>query len=243
MPRCPDSHLTLIGWDGSQGQRSLFTCCSFHPHYLLRLIPSPSNVVSMKGFSILLKGNTRLCSFCAGAQDGGRRLGLMFYRRGAFLFSKNNLTAVPQLQSGALGLVWSHLTAGKIKHKHRPAALCRAPFQHPAMIKSVAETWPQTSTSSHSEVFFQALVWHSPLFPFRIGRRVRSWAHFSTELPLELQDNDYHNNYSDSPFLKCTWFIWLAKINESPNRANWDVQHHPTIHPAAEGVHRYRKEK
>lgn len=178
LPRCSDSDLTLIGWEGSQGQRSLFTCCSFYPDYLLRLIPSTSNLVSMEGFNISLKGILNCLSVWISLK--ARRPGV--WGRGAKirfdvlsplrLFSKK-IIAVPQVQSRALGLVWSHLSTGMIKH---PAL--RRPRWSTTMIESAAETYPQTLTSSRSDVFFQCPVWHSLLFLFRIGWRVHSLARF-----------------------------------------------------------------
>lgn len=84
LPRCQDSHLTLIGGERSWGQRSLFTCCSFPPHYLQSLIPAMSNTPSLKGWSILLNVNTKLGSF---STRRCHRLGLMFYHRVGFCWA------------------------------------------------------------------------------------------------------------------------------------------------------------
>lgn len=116
LPRFWNSHLTPIGWDASQGQRSLS-----HAALSISIITSVSSQqtpiwLPWKGFSILLNENTKLCSFCS---ECGLKI-RMVYLCCALLFSKMFQHRCQQW-SRASGMVWSLLTLEEIKKAHRKA--------------------------------------------------------------------------------------------------------------------------
>lgn len=120
---------------------------------------------------------------------------------------------------------WPHLTLGKIKHKDGPSTLQRPCPSIPP--RRAARQQRGRKLQSHrsqrrppcywaaSDVFIQraasAISFLRALAFFWMAVSVHSLAQFSIELPLEYPGNGYHNNYTDSSFLKCTWFIWFSE--------------------------------
>lgn len=79
-------------------------------------------MVSLKGVSILLNVNTKLCSFCADTQDGAEDYVWCFITAAAFS-SAESFNGSTNCRAEYLRVFCSHLTLGEIKHKDRPTRL------------------------------------------------------------------------------------------------------------------------
>lgn len=109
---------------------------------------------------------------------------------------QNRLTAAPAAEPSIRGVLVTFNVEDQTQRQayHAAAALS----EHPTMMDSAAETWPQTSISSLSAVFIMLLssfrCLHSEgslsflralAFFFWMAVSVHSLAQFSIELPLE----------------------------------------------------------
>lgn len=106
LPRCPDSHLTLIGCEGSRGQGSLFTCCSFHLHFIsLVASPQPPVWFPWKG-GAFFECEYQIVSLSA--QTYGMELKIRFngLSRRWLSLEQNRLTTAEQSVGGRFGPVY-----------------------------------------------------------------------------------------------------------------------------------------
>lgn len=153
LPRWPDSHLTPIGCERSWEQGSLFTFCSFHPHfYLLCLIPATTSALILKRAKQSFKCKYQIVLFLWGCTEWSWRLGLMFYHRSGFSLEQNHSTAAPTAEQSIRGIL---VTFNRGVDQTQRLACCKAAAltEHPAMMDS----WLQTSISWLSFKFIMLL--------------------------------------------------------------------------------------